>query len=107
MKFIICIFIGVNLLFSFTTKVILCKDLYGLNNKIKLVLHLQAEERAKKEAENFMEKRIIIPFPDLTGKESNISVTSHIIETFWCLPNMPLHEAWYHFYMKNKWLWKK
>jgi hypothetical protein len=107
MKVLFIVIFSLNLLFSFGNQVILCKDLKNLNKKIKLVLHKKAQERAQKDAEKFMNKKIIRPFPNLLGQETNISITSRIIEIFWCVPNMPLHEAWYNFYMRNKIVWEK
>ena len=77
------------------------------SNEAKMILHKSAQERAQKEIEAFIGKKIIYPYPvtefggvDKNGTLENMSTT---ITTYWCeYFDKPLHSAYYDFYARNK-----
>lgn len=93
------------------SKAITCSDAMIFNYKnqseAKLSLHKVAQQRAQYEAEKFMNKTIIKPFPTALGENNKHMTikTALLIEIFWCYPSMPLHSAYYNFYMSNKSVW--
>lgn len=57
MKFsflVLCLFFSVN---SFSSEVITCGDARAVGKEAKLILHKQAQERAQKDIETFVEKK--------------------------------------------------
>jgi len=91
--------------------VITCGDIFSLpdtSSETKISLHAKAQKRAQEEAEDFIGKKILNPYPNLLGKKDTIKVFSKIIEMFWCESStIPLHSAYYNFYMRNKKVWRK
>lgn len=94
------------------SSVITCGDAFRFedNSDGKYSLHKSSQERAQKEAENFMGKKIKKPYGSSwilnDTKEQKLENMISLIEIFWCENiNMPLHSAYYNFYMRNKDVW--
>jgi hypothetical protein len=113
MKIILSLFLIQIILFS---KVIECGDVFVLEDKSenKLALHTFAQKRAQSSAESFMNMKLKFPYGmDITQgalspnkKGGTFEQLIPIIEVFWCQSaSMPLHSAYYNFYMSNKVYW--
>jgi hypothetical protein len=105
MKFsflVLCLFFSAN---SFSAEVITCGDARAVGKEAKLILHKQAQERAQKDIEIFVEKTIKTPIVDVWGNKSTVEHMSALIDVYWCETNQtPLHSAYYRFYSSNKYL---
>ena len=85
-------------------KVITCGDAMIAKGYNRLYLHDIAQQRAQREIEDFMGKKILTPYPSpIVGKNGTLKSMAALIETFWCeAPTTPLHSAYYNFYSRNK-----
>jgi hypothetical protein len=92
--------INIVIIYAFAgNNVILCGDVFTASQEAKLVLHEVAQQRAQKEIENFVGKKLIQPY---WGKK-DIEMISGIIETYWCeTSSTPLHSAYYRLYSSSK-----
>ena len=111
LRFLLLQLFFINYIYAYD-KAITCSDSIMFNYKnqaeSKLSLHRVAQQRAQYEAEKFMNKKITDPFPiifEKNNKQMTIK-TALLIEMYWCYPSMPLHSAYYNFYMSNESVWK-
>lgn len=88
-----------------TSKVINCFDVTNdnISRAARSALHKQAQQRAQRSIEIFMEKPILTPYFDGLGQPARAENMAALIETFWCdNQKKPLHSAYYDFYSRNK-----
>ena len=103
MKYISIIFALIYSSLANSSDVITCGDAMAVGNEAKLVLHSQAQKRAQKAIESFVEKRVKKPYVNAFGQESDLNSMSALIEVYWCeTQKTPLHSAYYRFYSNNK-----
>ncbi len=110
-KYILIITLLISNMFS--SEVITCGNVLSLNDnsEAKYELHKLAQQRAQRTAEDFMGKKIKVPFPLLFAsindtRKGELKDLIPTIEVFWCEnSNYPLHSAYYSFYMNNKSCW--
>ncbi|OUR75856.1 hypothetical protein A9Q75_17320 [Colwellia psychrerythraea] len=88
-----------------TSKVITCFDVTNdnISRAARSSLHKQAQQRAQRSIELFMEKPILTPYFDGLGQPAKAENMATLIEVFWCdNQEKPLHSAYYDFYSRNK-----
>lgn len=88
-----------------TSSVITCFDVTNDDVSLgaKSALHAQAQQRAQKNIEKFMEKPILKPYVNVFGQSAKAENMAALIEVYWCdSQDKPLHSAYYDFYSRNK-----
>lgn len=89
------------------SEVISCGDVTAVGGEARMALHKLAQERASKEIEEFIERRLVTPYVDAFGSAGDEESTASLIEVFWCeTNNTPLHDAYYRLYSRNKHLFE-
>lgn len=83
--------------------VITCGDAESVGVEAKLALHKEAQQRAQKAIEEFVEKPVVTPYVGAFGAVGDAKSMAAIIEIYWCeSAKTPLHAAYYRFYSSNK-----
>lgn len=90
-------------------QVISCGDVMNLGSEARAVLHNVAQKRAQKAVEEFMEKKLTLPYTQLLDPEKGTATsTAALVELYWChSDNMPLHSAYYNLYTSDKMFFDK
>jgi len=103
MRCFILLFLGLFSINATGSNAISCGDAMSVGNEAKMALHSQAQKRAQKAIEQFVEKKLTKPYINLLGQRSNAKAMGALIEVYWCeTPSTPLHSAYYRYYSNNK-----
>jgi hypothetical protein len=105
--FTICILLTLSPTTYGASEVITCGDAMGVGGVARMALHNQAQERAQKAIEEFIERRLATPYINGLGMAGDEESMASVIEVFWCDSlDSPLHDAYYSLYSRNKHLFE-
>jgi hypothetical protein len=87
----------------FAESVTTCGDVMNIGDGARMILHGDAQSRAKQKIELFVEKKVVVPYVDALGRKAKPINMARLIEVYWCeTQQTPLHSAYYRFYSSNK-----